>query len=202
MNKINPFKFAWLGLGVLLVVVIISISMFFAKQDSLRKNEATKQLIVPEHKSGKVPGEIIAQFPEPDLPTEEYSDKYNNLNEPISDSALFESDAPLAGNAIKIPDEPALPPSEDDIININILDGNLSVSKPIVERGESIIIKTLSQDKDYYFYIDGVGIAEIIKAEQYLTISFRAPVQETELKYWIEYADTEGATDSGILQIK
>ena len=192
MNKINPFKLAWIGLGIILV------SVFFAKQFS-QEEKNISQTVVPEHRGGKVPGEIIVQFPIPDLPEKEYSEKDNSINIIASDNNLLESEITLSGNAIKIPDEPALPPSEKDIIVLNILDGDLSLSKILAEKGEAVILKILNEDKNCYFYIDGVGIAEEIRTNELLTISFRAPTKESELKYWIEYAEIEGVISEGYL---
>ena len=198
MNKINPFKLAWIGLGIILVIGIILVSVFFAKQFS-QEEKNISQTVVPEHRGGKVPGEIIVQFPIPDLPEKEYSEKDNSINIIASDNNLLESEITLSGNAIKIPDEPALPPSEKDIIVLNILDGDLSLSKILAEKGEAVILKILNEDKNCYFYIDGVGIAEEIRTNELLTISFRAPTKESELKYWIEYAEIEGVISEGYL---
>ena len=200
MNKINLFKLAWIGLGIILVIGIILVSIFFAKQFSQEEKNISQDTI-PEHRGRKMPGEIIVQFPIPDLPEKEYGEEDKSINIITADTNLFESETTLSGNAIKLPDEPALPPSEKDIIILNILDGDLSLSKIVAKKGEAIILKILNEDKNCYFYIDGVGVDEEIRTNELLTISFRAPTKESELKYWIEYTEAEGVISEGQLII-
>jgi len=200
MKTINSFKLIWIGLGVVLIGGIIVIGMVFANQ-SVDDKGVKKQITTPEYKPGKIPGEIITKFSKPDLPEEEYSEKYENMSFPVTDSGLFEGDTPLAGSSIKVPDEPALPPSEEDIVNINISEGSFSLFLVKTEKENPVILRVSSSDKDYYFYVEGLGIAETIRTEKSLVISFKAPNKKSELKYWVEYADVQGETDAGTLYI-
>ena len=198
MKNFNLYKLIWLILGIILIFGVVLGIILFAKQTNNDKRFKKREVIAPKYVPGKVPGEITSQSQEPNL-----SGQYdkNNMSIPTTNPKLIDNNAPLSGNAIKIPDEPALPPNEEDIINLNILDGRFSLKQAIAKKGSPVIMRIFSQDKDYYFYIDGVGIAETINAEKYLTVSFRAPTKETELKYWVENTKEKGETDQGKLII-
>jgi hypothetical protein len=199
--KFNSYKITWLGLLFLLIIGIGCAVYYFAGKSSIY--DSTKEELIPEHKKVKLPGEIIAQFPEPKLPEKEYDESaISDFNIPGRNDDLYNANAPIAGNAIKVPNEPALPPEEEDIIEINLKNGILSPDNIIIFKNQAVILKVISLDENYIFIIEEVGITEIIKAGKSITISFRAPSKATELKYYCQNYKTQQKLGEGKLTIR
>jgi len=196
--KFNSYKIIWLGLLALLIVGIIGAVYYFAVKSSIY--DSTEELLIPENKKAKLPGEIVFQSAEPKLPEKEYGETVApDLNVEKQNNDLYDTNAPIAGSAIKVPDEPALPPEEEDIIKINIENGALSLDNITVLKNQAVILKVTSLDKDYIFIIEEIAVAEIIKANKSMTISFRAPSKVVQLKYYCQDYKTEKKLGEGKL---
>ncbi|TRZ79470.1 hypothetical protein D4R86_05820 [bacterium] len=199
--KFNSYKIIWLGLLVLLVISITCVVYYFSTKSSIY--DSTKETSIPEHKKIKLPGEIISQSAEPKLPEKEYDDSITSgPDAPKQNEDLYNTDAPIAGSAIKVPDEPALPPKEEDIIKLSIENGVLSLDNINILKNQAVILKITSLDDDYIFIIEEIGISEIIKANKSMTISFRAPSKAAELNYYCQNYKTKEKLGEGKLIIK
>ncbi len=199
--KFNLYKIIWLGLLVLLVISIGCTIYYFAARTSIY--DSAKKQLIPEHERIKLPGEIVAQFPEPELPEKAYDENIApDFNTPKQNDDLYDTSAPMAGSAIKVPDELALPPEEEDIIKINIENGILSLRNINVFKNQAVILKVTSLDENYIFIVEEIGITEIIKAGKSMTISFRAPSKATELKYYCQNYKTQQKLGEGTLKIQ
>jgi len=197
--KINSYKIIWIAIG-LVIVTGISLGCFLFSQKTSEENMTETTTIIPDYKEGKVPGEIVAQFPESNLLGEvNNEEKTNNLVPPEQDKTLYDGEEPTMGAAIKAPDEPALPPSEDEIIKISIKNGEITPTQIDVKINDPVILSVSSQDKDYSFYIEGIGVAENILANQSMGISFKAPSKKINLKYYCEDYETRSKLGEGSL---
>lgn len=191
----------WIVVG-LVIVGGISLGCFLFSQKTSKEDKSKTEVAIPDYKKGKVPGEIVAQFSEPNLQGEvNNEEKTNNLVPPEQDQSLYGGGEPIMGAAIKAPDEPALPPSEDEIIKISIQGGEITPTQINVKINDPVILSVSSQDKSYSFYIEGIGVAETIQANQSMGISFRAPSKKASLKYYCEDYETKNKLDEGTLII-
>jgi heme/copper-type cytochrome/quinol oxidase subunit 2 len=198
--KINSYKIIWIAIG-LVIVAGISLGCFLFSQKIPKENTPETTTIIPDYKEGKVPGEIVVQFPEPNLSGENNEGNSGNLVSPEQDESLSGGGEPIMGAAIKAPDEPALPPSEDEITKVSIKNGEITPTQIDVKINDPVILSVSSQDKDYSFYIEGIGVAENILANQSMGISFRAPNKKTSLKYYCEDYKTKDRLGEGSLVV-
>jgi len=186
----------------LVVVFGISLGCFLFSQKTSKENTPETTTVIPDYKEGKIPGEIVAQFPEPNLQGEANNgEKSDDLVPPEQDQTLYEGGEPIMGAAIKAPDGPAIPPSEDEILKISIKDGEITPTQIDVKINDPVTLSVSSADKNYFFYIEGIGVAETIQANQSMGISFRAPSKKTSLKYYCEDYETKTRLSEGNLVV-
>ena len=197
--KLNKYQLTWISIAIIFIGGIVTFSLLVAKKTPPRQDKESQETI-PEYEKSRLPGEIVAQFEEPNLPEEEYDEtKFVDLEVPKYDESLHGAGALVSGSAIKAPEGPALPPAEDDIIKLTIGEDNISPVQIIVKRNQSVILQLLNQRNDSIFYLDGMGLVEIIEKDKTITTSFRAPDKATELRYWIEDNETKDIVGEGKL---
>jgi hypothetical protein len=197
--KVNLYKLFWPFLGLVVLLGLILGIMYFVSQPN--NQEQVPQETLPDYEETQLPGKIIRQEDEPETPQREATEE--DFDIPVRDDSLQEAEAPLSGGALKVPDEAALPPQEQDVLDLVLnSDGSFTPQNLKVQQASAVIIKLVNKKEDCIFVITRLGIAERVSYNQTMTISFRAPAETVDLDFHCELEKTNNELCMGTLSVE
>lgn len=182
--KVNLYKLFWPFLGlVILTSLVLGIMYFTAYSDN---QEQVPRKTLPDYEETQLPGKIVKQEDEPEIPQREATEE--DFPIPSRDDSLQETEPLLSGGALKVPDEEALPPQEQDVLDLLLKNNGVFEPEDLkAQQSSAVIIKLTNQKKDCTFAINRLGVAERVNYGQTMTISFRAPAEPVDLVFHCEF---------------
>lgn len=115
---------------------------------------------------------------------------------------VVEPTAPLSPSVLHVPEEPALPPSEEDIINLDIFLGRFNPQEIILPAGEGVILRPRAKEGSHIFTVPDLNIGETIQEGKSLVISFRAPQKPQKMPFYCAEPGHKEAGEEGIFIIR
>ena len=191
--KINSYRLGWFLVTALFVggtgvgVYFLAVGVASHQSQGIANN-------VPSYQRTVVAGQKVVSFP-PYQPSGQKG-KSPETDIPSQDKTLLHQGLP-ASSVIKAPDKPALPPDENNIIHIILSSQGIKPAIIKTKIFQPVILRVESQDNDYLFSIEKVGIMEVVRQGQLLTISFQAPAEAVNLRCYSENYTTRKLIGEG-----
>ena len=107
---------------------------------------------------------------------------------------MLNPQAPLSPSVLRAPDEPALPPSEEEITDLKIYLGRFEPQEIVLQKDKPVILRLKAQEGNHIFVIEELSIREEIKEGKTLVISFQPPKRFRELRF---YCASSGHREKG-----
>ena len=188
--KLNFYKIIWLVLGLILLGGT-GFLFYHLYQRPLPKDFSQPSL--PQ--KPQAPSSTLEEKEEKEPPLLPSDEKPDNLSQRLKhQQPVLSPEAPLSPSVLRVPDEPALPPSEEEIIDLKIYPGRIEPQEITLQKGRPAIFRVKAEKEDHTFVIEELNIREEIKAGKTLVISFRAPERLKELTF---YCSLEGHREKG-----
>jgi len=194
--RLNIYKFIWIGLGLVILAGIGLACYYFANKPAPYNDKSNITKSIPDYQKSQVPGEIVWQA------SSTSQDGARNIALPSKDLSLLSSDAPISPAVIRAPTEPAIPPDEKNILKLQIDNGLITPAEIDITKNQAVILEVASKKGNYVFYIEGIGIAEIIYEGEPMIISFQAPSRTVTLLYYCEEYETGKKGGEGKMMVQ